>query len=184
MNRSNSIQSNMNTTDHTISKSPSLDSFLNIVETITIDFEGDGNLGILFNKVDDNMVVVGMKKYTVPNEYYDLKIGMIVNRVNKYKYKDFIYENFMKLIGLLWNENQEITIEFIKPNCNNNEIYKFLKNIDCEKHFDLFENLGAKNKTDLSYIEDNDLIDIDINDKKKILSSIKKVESEVFEFDD
>ena len=28
MNRSNSIQSNMNTTDHTISKSPSLDSFL------------------------------------------------------------------------------------------------------------------------------------------------------------
>ena len=90
----------------------------------------------------------------------------------------------MKLIGLLWNENQEITIEFIKPNCNNNEIYKFLKNIDCEKHFDLFENLGAKNKTDLSYIEDNDLIDIDINDKKKILSNIKKVESEVFEFDD
>jgi len=181
MNRSNSIQSNMNTTDHTISKSPSLDSFLNIVETITIDFEGDGNLGILFNKVDDNMVVVGIKKYTVANEYYDLKIGMIVNRVNKYEYKDFIYENYMKLIGMSWKKYGEITFEFTKP--IKNDIQQFLLEINCESYYELFEELGAKTYDDLKYIEDTDLVNISKSDTLKIKSSIKKIHSEIFVMD-
>ena len=185
MNRSKSIQSNMDTINHTISKSPSLDSFLNIKETVKIEFEGDGNLGIFFDKNKDNKIeVVGIKKLTLADEYYQLKVGMIVNKVNDYKYDDFLYENYMKLIGLLWNKNHKLTIEFIEPELNDNDIYVFLKSIDCEQHYSLFQDLGAKTKDDLSFVEDGDLLHIDKTDRTKIMKSIKRVESDVFDFDD
>jgi hypothetical protein len=185
MNRCKSVQTNINSMDYTISKSPSLDSFLNIAKNVTIHFEGDGQLGILFNKnTEGKMIVAGIKKFTVADEYYDLKIDMIVDRVNEYKFDDFLYENYMKLIGLLWNTNHELKIEFIMPDLNENDIYRFLKSINCEKHIDIFKNLGAKTKIDLSYVENDDLVNIDIKDREKIMNSIKRIESEVFDFDD
>jgi hypothetical protein len=167
---------------NSISKSPSLESFLTIKqdEITTIQFEGDGPLGILLIKKNGLMEVCGIVENTVANEYYDLKIGMIVNKVNNFEYKDFNYENFIKLFAMTWNNYGEMTIEFIKPK---NEIIDFLEEIDCLKHYTLFEELGAKTYEDLKYIESTDLSDIDIVDKSKIKSSIKKIHSEIFEFD-
>lgn len=168
-----------------LSKSPSTDSFLKQKEYVTIEFEGDGNLGIFFKKNKKNqMEVVNIKNGTVANEYYQLHIGMTVNKVNEYYYKNFVYENFLKLIGIIWNKYQEITIEFCISEICDNEIYKFLQSINCEMYYDIFEKLGAYNKSDLMYIENGDLIDINAIDREKIIKTIKRVESDVFELDD
>lgn len=168
-----------------LSKSPSTDSFLKQKEYVTIEFEGDGNLGIYFKKNSkNNMEVNKIKNGTVANEYYELRIGMTVNKVNEYYFKDFDYDDFLKLIGVLWNKNNNITIEFCLPNMCDNEIYRFLQSIDCEKYYDIFEKLGAYSKLDLIYIESDDLVDIENNDKEKIMKTIKRVESDVFELDD
>ena len=168
-----------------LSKSPSTDSFLKHKEYVTIEFEGDGNLGIFFKKNKKNqMEVTKIKNNTVANEYYELHIGMTVNKVNEYYFKDFDYDNFMKLIGIIWNKYHMITIEFCIPDICDNEIYKFLQSIDCEIYYDIFEKLGASSKLDLIYIENDDLLDINDNDRKKIMKTIKRVESDVFELDD
>lgn len=168
-----------------LSKSPSTDSFLKHKEYVTIEFEGDGNLGIFFKKNKKNqMEVTKIKNNTVANEYYELRIGMNVNKVNEYYFKDFEYDNFMKLIGIIWNKYHTITIEFCLPDMCDNEIYKFLQSIDCEMYYDIFEKLGASSKLDLIYIENDDLLDINDNDRKKIMKTIKRVESDVFELDD
>ena len=49
---------------------------------------------------------------------------MTVNKVNEYYFKNFEYDNFMNLIGILWNKYHIITIEFCKPDICDNEIYK------------------------------------------------------------
>ena len=168
-----------------LSKSPSTDSFLKQKEYITIEFEGDGNLGIYFKKNDKNeLEVINIKHGTVANEYYELHIGMTVNKVNEYYFKDFEYNNFMKLIGILWNKYNKINIEFCKSDICDNEIYKFLQSINCEMYYDIFEKLGAHNKSDLIYIENSDLVDINDDDREKIMKTIKRVESDVFELDD
>lgn len=168
-----------------LSKSPSTDSFLKQKEYVTIEFEGDGNLGIFFKKNKKNqMEVTNIKKGTVANEFYQLRIGMIVNKVNEYYFKDFEYKNFMKLIGIIWNKYHMITIEFCIPDICDNEIYKFLQSINCEMYYDIFEKLGASSKLDLIYIENDDLLDIDDDDREKIMKTIKRVESDVFELDD
>ena len=51
-------------------------------------------------------------------------------------------------------------------------------------YYDIFEKLGAHNKSDLIYIENSDLVDIDDDDREKIMKTIKRVESDVFELDD
>jgi len=95
-----------------LSKSPSLDSFLNIKETVSIHFEGDGPLGIYFNLNDDDLIeITNILESTVASEYIELDVGMIVEKVNNYRANDFIYENFMKLIGMTWKNYSEITIE-------------------------------------------------------------------------
>ena len=168
-----------------LSKSPSTDSFLKYKEYITIEFEGDGNLGIYFKKnAKNNMEVNKIKNGTVADEYYELRIGMTVNKVNEYYFKDFEYNNFMKLIGIIWNKYHAITIEFCIPDICDNEIYKFLQSINCEMYYDIFEKLGAHNKSDLIYIENSDLVDINDDDREKIMKTIKRVESDVFELDD
>jgi hypothetical protein len=168
-----------------LSKSPSTDSFLKQKEYISIEFEGDGNLGIYFKKNGKNeMEVTNIKKGTVANEYYQLHIGMTVNKVNEYHIKDFEYDNFMKLIGIIWNKYNMITIQFSIPDISDNEIYKFLQSINCEMYYDIFEKLGASSKLDLIYIESDDLVDIEDDDREKIMKCIKRVESDVFELDD
>ena len=130
------------------------------------------------------MEVTNIKKGTVANEYYELHIGMTINKVNEYHIKDFEYENFMKLIGIIWNKYHEITIQFSNPDISDNEIYKFLQSINCEMYYDIFEKLGARNKSDLIYVENDDLVDINDDDREKIMKTIKRVESDVFELDD
>jgi len=166
----------------TLSKSPSLDSFLNIKENVSIDFEGDGPLGIYFNLNDKGLIeVTDILKNTVADEFYEVEVGMIVEKVNNYSPDEFIYENFMKLIGVTWNKYNEITITFIKP--KKNEIQIFLEQINCLNHYDLFVDLGAKTLEDLEFIEEGDLKDVSKIDKRKITSSIKRINSEVFDMD-
>lgn len=166
-------------------KSSSADSFLKLQEYKTIEFEGDGTLGIYLNKNDKNLMEVSkIKNGTVANEYYELKLGMTINKVNEYYFKDYSYEKFLKLIGTLWIKNNKITIEFCLPDMNDNEIYKFLQSINCEKYYDIFEKLGAYNKSDLIFVEDDDLIEINFDDRKKIMNTIKRTYSDIFDFDD
>jgi hypothetical protein len=167
-----------------LSKSPSTDSFFKKKEYVTIEFEGDGKLGIHFKNNKNKMEVTNIKNGTVANEYYELHIGMTVNKVNEYNIKDFEYDNFMKLIGILWNKYHMITIQFCISDIYDNEIYKFLQSINCEIYYDIFEKLGARNKSDLIYVENDDLADINDDDRKKIMKTIKRVESDVFELDD
>ena len=51
-------------------------------------------------------------------------------------------------------------------------------------YYDIFEKLGATSKLDLIYIENDDLLDINDDDREKIMKTIKRVESDVFELDD
>ena len=166
----------------TLSKSPSLDSFLNIKENVSIHFEGDGPLGIYFNLNDKGLIeVTDILEGTAASEYFKLEVGMIVEKVNNYHTYDFIYENFMKLIGIIWTNYSEITIEFTKP--IKNEIHLFLEKINCSDHYDFFYDLGAKTLEDLVFVEEGDLKDMSKIDKCKITSSIKKINSEVFDMD-
>ena len=76
---------------------------------------------------------------------------------------------------------ENITFEFTKP--IKNDIEQFLLEINCESHYELFEELGAKTYEDLKFIEDTDLAGISKSDKSKIESSIKKIHSEIFVMD-
>lgn len=72
-----------------LKSSPSLDSFLTNAKTNIIEFEGDGELGIIFQNIDNDIIVYNIKKGTVANEYYELELDMKLIKVNS-----FLVENF------------------------------------------------------------------------------------------
>jgi hypothetical protein len=160
--------------DKIISKSPSLDSFISLNdETIKIYFEGDGPLGIRFKNVDGRMVVSEIAESTVASEYYQLKEGFIVEKINSYESKDYSFDEMMMILGKFWNNDSEVDIVF-KQNIIHTHIYKFLKDLGCGEYYGQFIELGAKDLYDLNYLEYNDLIKMKMpyEERKLILNKL------------
>jgi hypothetical protein len=160
--------------DFIISKSPSLDciSELNYVKT-SIYFEGDGPLGIRFGNIDEQMVVSDIDENMVASEYYNLELGFVVEKINSYESKDYSFDEMMMILGKFWNNDSEVNIVF-KQHIIYTHIYKFLKDLGCEEYYGKFIELGAKDLTDLNYLEYNDLIKMKIpyEERKLILNKV------------
>ena len=174
-----------------LSKSPSFDN-LEKFKKITIVFEGDGPLGILFRNVDETMVVSKVKAGTVADEYYELKVDMVVDMINGYESKHYTYDKMIKLLKRYWLKESKITIRF-KYSILYHHIYNFLEGNGCEKYYENFIQLGVKNMDDLGYIEYDDLLNMNLEfeDRKKISKRlglkcnlvIPKNNSMVFEYE-
>jgi len=167
-NRNSSFPSNLDKlSPPVLSKSPSLESFLNIRNTIVIDFEGDGELGIEFKLNGDDIIVHNIKKDCVANEYYDLEIGYSLIRVNSFHKYNFTNKELFVLLNRIWCEASRIEMEFIKKI---NPVKQFLDSCSCSEYYYIFLELGAKELIDLDYIEYLDLMDIP-RDKRIIICS-------------
>jgi len=163
---------NINKSDEKLlSKSPSYDNLINF-KNITIVFEGDGPLGIRFSNINEKMVVSKINSGTVANEYYELKENMVVDMINGFEAKYYTYNKMINLLKKYWIKESKIKIRF-KYDILYNQIYNFLEEIQCELYYDNFIHLGAKNLSDLAYIEYNDLLEMDIKYEDRIKISNK-----------
>jgi hypothetical protein len=176
-----------------IKKSPSLDCIEDVFDKkIKIHFEGDGPLGLRFKNIDEKMVVTRIIKNTVASEYYELKEDLVVQCINGYASKYYTYKKMLDLLTKFWSKDSEVTIVFKKEKVYV-QLFYYLKNISCEEYYDEFIDLGAKDISDLSYLEYDDLVKMNMPyEKRKKISqklglkcvlSLPKNESEVFDFD-
>ena len=154
--------------------------------TVVIEFEGDGPLGIKFIKKDNKAVVSSIVDDTVASEYFDLEENMIIIGIEQYDCKFISYRDIMDLIGSMWQINSKIKIIFEKiPEdlCLDEDcpVLNFLKENECEEYYSKFQNLGAKNLSDFEFIEYSDLIDMNIPGDlcRRLFENIKKI-SQVF----
>jgi len=152
---------------------------------IEIFFEGDGILGIEWGNEDGSLVVKDILSGTVANEYYELKKGLVVSKINDQEFEGISYIKKISMIMELWRMDSEIKIMFqeIKKE-NYQEVYDFLEKNGYLEYYNHFIELGAKKIEDFEYIEKEDLykmgLTLDKADKlyKKI---IMRSNSEVFE---
>lgn len=197
MYKAKSVPKNLNETDcieltENLSKSPSYDSLIDICKRFKIEFEGDGPLGIRFTNIDEKLVVSKIEEGTVADEYIKLKEDLVVKSVNNINAKFYNYDGMMKILRKIWKKESRVTIEFSEEIVYKH-VYNYLDDIDCSKYYDLFIELGAKDLSDLRYVEYNDLVKMNIcyEDRRKLSIKlglkynlvIPKNESEIFEFE-
>jgi len=142
----------------------------------TVDFEGDGPLGLVFNynEQDKTMFIESVIKGTLATEFDYVEPGIILNKINDRPVSSFSYEDNLSWIKYIWRQKSFISIEFRKvgnmktknpyQNIVNINIFKLLKKVGCEYHYSDFIKLGANNIEDFDYLEYNDLIDMNMND--------------------
>lgn len=198
MYKAKSVPKNLNETDcielteNLLSKSPSYDSLIDICKNFKIEFEGDGPLGIRFRNIDEKLVVSKIEKGTVADEFIELKEDLVVKSINNVSAKFYNYDGMMNILKKIWEKESRIIIEFSEEIVYKH-VYNYLDEINCSKYYDLFIELGAKDLSDLRYVEYDDLVKMNIcyEDRRKLsiklgLKSnlvIPKNESEVFEFE-
>jgi len=152
---------------------------------IEIFFEGDGILGIEWGNEDGSLVVKDILPRTVANEYYELKKGLVVLKINDVDYNELSYIKKISMIMNLWRMNSEIKIMFkeIKKE-NYQEVYDFLEENGFIKYYNHFIELGAKKIEDFEFIEKEDLykMGLTLDKADKLYKKIKmRSNSEVFE---
>ena len=199
MNKAISIPNNLNThsennnlTQNLLSKSPSYDSLIDIQHKFTVELEGDGELGIRFKKLNNKIIVAKIDKNTVANEYYQIKEDLVVRKINNYLTKNYTYKEIINILDIIWKKESRVLIEFSQEIVYKH-IYNYLDNLNCSQYYEKFIKLGAKDLSDLRYIEYDDLVKMDIcyEDRKKISIKlglkynlvIPKNNSEVFELE-
>lgn len=196
MYKAQSIPNNLNEIDNLseklLSRTPSYDSLIDICQNIKIEFEGDGPLGIKFVNVDERLVVDNIESGKVASEFYKLRLGLVVKSINGYDTKFYNYKGMINILNKYWVKESKVTIIFTEDIVYKH-LYNFLDNIGCSEYYDKFIELGAKDLSDLGYIEYEDLVKMNIGygDRKKISKklglkstmNLSKVESEVFDFD-
>ena len=197
MYKAKSVPQNLNEIDHELgesllSKSPSYDSLIDICKRFKVELEGDGPLGIIFRNVDEKLVVSKIEEGTVAAEYFEIKEELVVKSINNVSAKYYNYNGMSKMLKKFWARDSCVNIEFSEEIVYKH-VYNYLDEIDCSKYYDKFIELGAKDLSDLRYVEYDDLIKMDIvyEDRRKLsiklgLKSnlvIPKNESEVFEFE-
>ena len=152
---------------------------------IEICFEGDGILGIEWGNENGRLKVKDILAGTVANEYYELKKGLIVLKIDDEEYNQYSYIKKISLIMDIWRKNSIIRIMFQEEE---KEIYydvhDFLEENGYLKYYDQFVELGAKKIEDFEYIEKDDLyvMGLTLDQVDKLYKRIKmKSTSEVFE---
>jgi len=135
-----------------------------------IEFEGDGPLGIVFTMNNELLSIKSIMKGSVASEYYELEIGMNVIQINDTSCRGLGYVQAMEYLGKLWRSNSSVTLHFEYENPNDlindpidSPVYQFLENIDCEEFYSHFDELGAKTLEDLRFIENNDLVKMNMS---------------------
>ena len=130
-----------------------------------IEFEGDGPLGIVFTMNNELLSIKSIMKGSVASEYYELEIGMNVIQINDISCKGLGYVKTMECLGELWRNNSSVTLHFEYENTNDlindpihSPVYLLLEGIDCEEFYGNFDELGAKTPEDLKFIENDDLV--------------------------
>jgi hypothetical protein len=152
---------------------------------VTIEFEGDGPLGIVWGNRGNDAYVVGITDSTVSAEEIDLKIGYKLIQIGDYNCSHISYSDIMNLIRLKWQKFSQITLtfytdtsdlDFADSDDSNEEqdeeqdegrglleeclIYKFLRRHNAESFYDSFKLLGALRLEDLEYIQYQDLVNM------------------------
>ena len=185
MQKSNSYSHQLNTYEDQkpIRKSRSCNCFTDDKIIYEDFFEGDGLLGIQFKQNYKNEIYVHkIMDKTVASEYYDLKLDMILEKINDVSIHGKSFENVMKKINNIWDENNQICLQF-KKNINQ-EIYQSLQSIDYLEYYDHFIKLGVKDLDDYEFVEYSDLIQMKI--PKENIQSFqklnKKINPEIYDF--
>ena len=146
-------------------------------------FEGDGKLGIGFKQNTKNEIYVHkITDNTVASEYYDLKLDMILLKINDVSIHGKSFSHIVQKINKFWDENNQICLQF-KKNINQT-IYESLKSIDYLEYYDHFIKLGVKDLDDYEFVEYSDLVEMKIP-KEKIKSFQKlnkKINPELYDF--
>ena len=152
---------------------------------IEICFEGDGILGIEWGNENGSLIVKDVLKNTVADEYYELKKGLMVVKINDKDFEELSYIKKISLIMNLWRENNEIKILFEEKKLEEYvEIRQFLEENGFTKYYDQFIELGAKKIEDFEFVEKEDLyaMGLTLNEAERLYMKIKmKNKSEVFE---
>lgn len=142
----------------------------------TVDFEGDGPLGLVFNfnEQDKTMFVESIIKGTLATEFEHVEPGIILNKINDRHISSASYEDNLSWIKYIWRKKSFISIEFRKvgnmktkdpyQNIINMNIFHLLKRVGCEYHYSDFIKLGAQRIEDFDYLEYDDLIKMNMND--------------------
>ena len=142
----------------------------------TVDFEGDGPLGLVFNynEQDKTMFVESVLKGTLATEFEHVEPGIILNKINGRHISTASYEDNLSWIKYIWRKKSFISIEFRKvgnmktkdpyQNIVNMNIFHLLKRVGCEYHYPDFIKLGAQRIEDFEFIEYDDLIKMNMND--------------------
>ena len=157
MNKSKSVPINLcEQNSNPIKKSPSLPELDECSDVYEDFFEGDGPLGIIFFNQNENAVIRNIKKDTVADEYYKLKVDMVLTNINNKDITKKSYDKILSMIRNEWNQNNSIYLKF-KKNINP-IIHKILLENELLDYYDDFIELGAKDLSDFEFIELNDLI--------------------------
>lgn len=142
----------------------------------TVDFEGDGPLGLEFNynEQDKTMFIESVIKGTLAIEFEHVEPGIILNKINGRHISSASYEDNLSWIKYIWRKKSFISIEFRKignmkvkdpyKNIVNMNIFHLLKRVGCEYHYSDFIKLGARNIEDFEFIEYDDLVKMNMND--------------------
>lgn len=191
-NNLNNFDSKESLNEKLLSKSPSYDSLLDIHKEFKVEIEGDGPLGIRFMNIDEKLIISKIDKGTVADEYIEIKEDLVVKGINNINAKFYNFDGMINILKKIWAKESRVTIVFSRELVYKH-VYKYLEEIDCSRYYDKFIELGAKDLSDLRYVEYDDLIKMDIcyEDRRKLsiklgLKSnliIPKNDSEVFEFD-
>lgn len=159
--------------------------------TIEIEFEGDGPLGIRFINEDKKAIVSGIVENTVASEYYQLEENMIVIGIEDYNCKHISYKDIMDLIASRWKIHSKIQIifEIVPPDLSLNitcPVYNFLVDNNSEQYYQKFITLGANTISDFEFIEYSDLLKMKIPESecKILFENIKKISQVFSESDD
>ncbi len=151
---------------------------------LTIEFEGDGPLGIVWGDRENEAYVVKINSGTVADEEFDLKIGYKLIQIGDYNCSHISYLDIMNLIRLKWQKFGQITLRFYtdtselesSPEEESEEelgileecpIYEFLRRHNAERFHNNFKGLGALTLEDLEYIEYQDLINMKMNSESR-----------------
>jgi hypothetical protein len=165
---------------------------------VTIEFEGDGPLGIVWGNRENDAYVVKITNGTVASEEFDLKIGYKLTQIGEYNCSHISYSDIMNLIRLKWQKFSQITLTFYTDtselySSSDEEdedeelleecpIYEFLRRHNAESFYNNFKELGASCLEDLEFIEYQDLVNMmmDTQSRKSISEELGLKKANVY----
>ena len=125
-------------------------------------FEGDGELGIVFDENREGGVFVKkISPKTVAAETYGLYTTMILIDINNTDVTNMTRAKIEKKIQNAWLKNSRVYLKFRKPIYK--EVYTTLLNYELREYYDHFVELGAKSNEDFEYVEYGDLVKMNMN---------------------